>query len=173
VLHRLDGSAIAALKLVVGSRSAGLRLRGYAKQGIMHMATNRDADKRRPRPVFWVASSRKDLRKFPKAVRQTVGQALFDAQTGGKHPDAKPLRGFHGAGVLEVTASADRGTYRVVYIVKFSGAVYVLHAFQKKSKRGSKVPAEEIEKVKARLKEAEKHHADWAKRQQGEDEGHL
>ena len=128
------------------------------------MATSEDTEQRRPKPVFWVASSRKDLKRFPKTVRQTVGQALFDAQTGGKHPDAKPLRGFHGAGVLEVVANADGGTYRAVYTVKFAGAVYVLHAFQKKSKRGSKIPAEEIEKVKARLKEAEKHYAEWAKK---------
>jgi phage-related protein len=54
------------------------------------------------KPVIWMASSRKDLKKFPKGVRLTIGQALFDAQTGGKHPDAKPLKGFGGAGVLEV-----------------------------------------------------------------------
>jgi phage-related protein len=114
----------------------------------MKMATNDDNQQRRPKPVFWVASSRKDLKEFPKGVRQTVGQALFDAQTGGKHPEAKPLKGFHGAGVLEVVEDEDGNTYRAVYTVKFAGAVYVLHAFQKKSKRGSKTPAEEIEKVR-------------------------
>ena len=128
------------------------------------MATNDDTEPRRPKPVFWIASSRKDLKKFPKGVRQTVGQALFDAQTGSKHPDAKPLKGFSGAGVLEVVEDDEGSTYRAVYTVKFAGVVYVLHAFQKKSKKGSKTPAEEIEKVKARLKEAEKHHAEWAKR---------
>ena len=61
----------------------------YAKKGIMEMATNDDTEERRPKPVFWIASSRKDLRKFPKGVRRTFGQALFDAQTGSKHPDAK------------------------------------------------------------------------------------
>ena len=136
------------------------------------MATNDDTELRRPKPVFWVASSRKDLRRFPKGVRRTVGQALFDAQTGGKHPDAKPLRGFHGAGVLEVVEEDTGSTYRAVYTVKFAGAVYVLHAFQKKSKRGAKTPAEEIDKVKARLKEAEKHHAEWSAKQKGDDEGH-
>jgi phage-related protein len=64
------------------------------------MATNDDNQQRRPKPDFWIASSRKDLKKFPKGVRLTVGQSLFDAQTGGEHPDAKPLRGFHRAGVL-------------------------------------------------------------------------
>src|SRR5258708_32897319 len=100
-----------------------------------------------PKPVFWVASSKKDVRAFPKGVRQTVGQALFDAQTGGKHPDAKPLKGFHGAGVLEVVEDDNGNTYRAVYTVKFAGVLYVLHAFQKKSKSGSKTPAEEIEKA--------------------------
>src|SRR6516164_6241502 len=121
----------------------------------MDMATHDDTEQQHAKPVFWVASSRKDLKKFPKGVRQTVGQALFDAQTGGKHPDAKPLRGFHGAGVLEVVEDDGGNTYRAVYTVKFAGVVYVLHTFQKKSKRGAKTPAGEIDKVKARLKEAE------------------
>jgi phage-related protein len=129
------------------------------------MATSDDTKPDDPKPVFWVASSLKDLREFPKSVRQTIGQALYDAQTGGKHPDAKPLKGFKGAGVLEVVEDDDGSTYRAVYTVKFAGVVYVLHAFQKKSKRGSKTPPEEIEKVKGRLKEAEKHHAKWSEQQ--------
>lgn len=120
-------------------------------------------DQGAPKRVVWVASSRKVLRRFPKRVRQTVGQALFDAQCGGKHPDAKPLKGFGGAGVLEVVEDDDGNTYRAVYTVKFAGAVYVLHAFQKKSKRGSKTPPEEVAKIIARLKEAEKHHEQWAR----------
>ena len=108
---------------------------------------------------------------FPKGVRQTFGQALFDAQTGGKHPDAKPLKGFHGAGVLEVVEDDDGNTYRAVYTVKFAGVVNVLHAFQKKSKSGNRTPTEEIEKVKTRFKQAEKHHAEWAQKQNGEDQG--
>src|SRR5580700_4724492 len=130
------------------------------------METSDDIKPKSPKPVFWVASSKKDLQKFPKVVRQTIGQALFDAQTGGKHPDAKPLKGFKGAGILEVIADSDGSTYRAVYTVKFAGIVYVLHAFQKKSKSGIKTPAEEIEKVKARLKEAEKHHAEWTEQQE-------
>lgn len=117
------------------------------------------------KPVFWVASSRKDVRSFPPGVRRTVGQALFDAQTGGKHPDAKPLKGFAGAGVLEVLEDGAGSTFRAVYTVRYTGAVYVLHAFQKKSKRGVKTPAGELETVKARLKEAEKHHAEWVEQQ--------
>src|SRR5262249_9237292 len=138
----------------------------------MDMATNDDTELRRPKPVFWVASSRKDLRRFPKGVRRTVGQALFDAQTGGEHPAAKPPRGVPGGGGLEGGEGGTRSTYRAVYTVKFAGAVYVLQAFQKKSKRGAKTPAEEIDKVKARLKEAEKHHAEWSAKQKGDDEGH-
>jgi phage-related protein len=117
-----------------------------------------------PRPIRWVASSRRDLKRFPKAVRQTFGQALFDAQTGGKHPDAKPLKGFGGGGVLEVVEDHDGDTYRAVYTVRFAGVVYVLHAFQKKSKSGIKTPAEEIDKVRKRLKEAERDYAERAKR---------
>jgi phage-related protein len=109
------------------------------------------------------------LKRFPKVVRQTFGQALFDAQTGGKHPDAKPLKGFHGAGVLEVVEDDDGNTYRAVYTVKFAGVVYVLHAFQKKSKSGKKTPPEEIEKVKVRLKEAAKDYAEWAEKQKEQD----
>jgi phage-related protein len=115
------------------------------------MAMNGPTGKSAPKPVFWVGSSRRDLRAFPKAVRQVVGQALFDAQTGGKHPDAKPLKGFKGAGVLEVVDDYDGDTYRAVYTVKFAGVVYVLHAFQKKSTTGRKTAAAEIDKVKARL----------------------
>jgi phage-related protein len=126
----------------------------------------------KPKPVRWIASSRKDLRKFPKPVRTTFGQALFDAQTGKKHPDAKPLKGFGGAGVLEVIEDDSGSTYRAVYTVKFAGIVYVLHAFQKKSKAGIKTPAEEIAKVRARLKEAEKHYAEWVEQEKQEGEDH-
>ena len=134
------------------------------------MATNEETEQRRPKPVFRIAS-RKDLKKFPKGVRRTFGQALFDAQTGAKHPDAKPLKGLHGAGVLEVVEDDDGNTYRAVYTVKFAGVVYVLHAFQKKSKSGVRTPAEEIKKVKTRLKQAEKHHAEWGQKQKREDQG--
>jgi len=123
-----------------------------------------------PKPVFWIGSSRKDLRRFPKLVRQTVGQALFDAQTGGTHPDAKPLKGFQGAGVLEVVESHDGSTYRAVYTIQFAGVVYVLHAFQKKSKRSIQTPREEMDVVKSRLKVAEKHHEGWTQESKA-DEG--
>jgi phage-related protein len=116
-----------------------------------------------PKPVAWVGSTLKDLRGFPKAIRTVFGQALFAAQIGGKHSGAKPLKGFGGAGVLEVVEDDDGSTYRAVYTVRFAGIVYVLHAFQKKSKTGIKTPVAEIDRVRTRLKDAEKHYAHWKK----------
>ena len=115
------------------------------------------------KPLFWVGSSRKDLREFPEEVKDSIGYALDAAQWGGKHPDAKPLVGFGGAGVLEVVDDFAGDTYRAVYTVRFSDAVYVLHAFQKKSKRGSKTPQKELNLVKERLKRAEQEHASFNK----------
>lgn len=125
-----------------------------------------------PKPLIWVASSKKAVRSFPKEVRRTFGQALFDAQIGEKHPDTKPLRGFGGAGVLEVVEDSSGSTFRAVYTVKFAGIVYVLHAFQKKSKAGIKTPAEEMDKVRARLKDAENHYAEWSKSQKQKGNNH-
>jgi phage-related protein len=88
------------------------------------------------KPLVWVGSSREDLKAFPEEVRHVMGYALYLAQVGGKHPDAKPLRGFGGGRVLEVVDDHDGDTYRAVYTVKLRGAVYALHAFQKKSKKG-------------------------------------
>lgn len=89
-----------------------------------------------------------------------MGYALYVAQLGQKHPNAKPLKGFGGAGVLEVVEAFDGDAYRTVYTVKLEGAVYVLHAFQKKSKHGVKTPQSEIEKVRARLRMAIELHAE-------------
>lgn len=107
------------------------------------------------RTVEWVGSSYKDFRSFPDDVQDHAGYALYLAQIGQKHEDAKLLKGFGGAGVLEVVSNHDGDTYRAVYTVKFSSAVYVLHAFQKKSKAGSRTPATDIELVERRLKFAE------------------
>ena len=87
-----------------------------------------------------------------------MGHALYLAQTGRMHISAKPLKGFGGAGVVELVEGDQHGIYRAVYTVKFESAVYVLHAFQKKSKRGIKTPGEEIEMIQRRLKIAEKDH---------------
>jgi phage-related protein len=107
------------------------------------------------KPVIWVGSSRKDLRRFPPSVQNHVGYALFVAQQGGKHVDAKPLTGFGGSGVVEIINDHRTDTFRAVYTVRFAGSVYVLHAFQKKSKTGRKTPKSEIEMIKKRLREAE------------------
>ena len=107
------------------------------------------------RPVNWVASSYKDYRAFPDPVQDAMGYALYQAQIGKKHPNAKPLKGFGGAGVLEIVADHVGDTFRAVYTVKFARAIYVLHTFQKKSKSGIKTPTEELELIKQRLKSAE------------------
>ena len=111
------------------------------------------------KPVEWIGSARNDLRKFPQDVRRVMGQAIDDAQLGAEHPAAKALKGFGGRGVLEIVDDFDGDTYRAVYTVKFAGIVYVLHAFQKKSKKGIATPQREIDLIKARLKRAEEH---WA-----------
>lgn len=106
------------------------------------------------KPVIWVRDSRKRLRDFPRDVQDEVGFALYQAQLGSKHPSAKPLKGYQGAGVLEIIEDFDGNTYRAVYTVKFSDAVYVLHAFQKKSKSGIKTPTRELDLIDKRLAEA-------------------
>ena len=110
------------------------------------------------KPVEWVGSARDDLRKLPERVRYVFGYAILLAEMGDKHPDAKPLHGFGGAGVLEVVENFDKDTYRAVYTVKFQGAVYVLDAFQKKSKKGKALPKPDMDRIKLRLKMAEEHH---------------
>jgi len=88
----------------------------------------------------------------------TFGFAIFQAQIGGRHPDAKPLKGFGGAGVLEVVEDFDGDTYRAIYTVKFASVVYVLDAFQKKSKQGIKTSKQDIKRIEGRLKLAQQHH---------------
>ena len=95
------------------------------------------------------------MRGMPRQVRRTFGVALFAAQIGETPPSAKPLRGFGGAGVLELIENDAGGTYRAVYTVRYATAVYVLHVFQKKSKRGRETPQADIELVKERLRRAE------------------
>jgi phage-related protein len=109
-----------------------------------------------PKPLVWVGSSRADLVGFPESVRREFGYALYLAQVGEKSPDAKPLRGFGGAGVLEVVARYPGSTYRAVYTIKFPKAVFVLHAFQKKSKKRVATPRPDIDLIQRRLKIAAK-----------------
>ena len=103
----------------------------------------------------FIGSSRKDIRAFPEEVKDDIGYALFEAQEGKKPASAKPLKGFGGAGVLEIIEDFSGDTYRAVYTVSFKEVIYVLHCFQKKSKRGIKTPQRDIELIKRRLKIAE------------------
>jgi phage-related protein len=111
------------------------------------------------RPVEFIASAKRDLAALPDAVKAVFGFAIFQAELGEKHPDAKPLKGFGGGGVLEVVDDHDGNAYRAIYTVKFEGVVYVLHAFQKKSKKGVKTDKRDIDLIKSRLKIAEQHYA--------------
>lgn len=107
------------------------------------------------KPLYWIGSSLKDFREFPDPVKDEVGYALFVAQQGGKHLSAKPLKGFGGAGIVEVVSDHRGDTFRTVYTVQIGDAIYVLHAFQKKSKSGRETPRNEIELIKQRLLRAE------------------
>lgn len=116
-----------------------------------------------PKPVRWVGGSKDDLRYFPEEVRRRVGSALWEAQIGRKAPYAKPLKGFGDAGVLEIVDDFDGDTFRAVYTVRFAKAVYVLHAFQKKSKRGLATPKAELDLIGQRLKRAKEDYEQWSK----------
>ncbi len=107
------------------------------------------------KPVSWIGSSYRDFREFPDPVQDAMGYALYQAQIGLKHGSAKPLKGFGGAGVLEIVADHVGDTFRAVYTVKFVTAIYVLHAFQKKSKSGIKTTTEDMELIQRRLKAAD------------------
>ena len=107
------------------------------------------------KPVIWIGSSRKDLRAFPEPVQDHMGYALYISQCGGKHRDTKPLTGFGGAGVVEVVTDFRGDTFRAVYTLRYAGAIYVLHAFQKKSVTGRETPLRDIELIKQRLRLAE------------------
>lgn len=110
------------------------------------------------KPLHFVGSSKADLSDFPSDVRKEAGYALYLAQVGDKSVTAFPMVGFGGANVLEVVISEDGQAYRAVYTVKFKRAVYVLHAFQKKSKKGSVTPQADMKLINSRLKAAERHY---------------
>ena len=107
------------------------------------------------KPLYWVGFSKRDLVAFPEPVKDHIGTALSVAQFGGKHPSAKPWKG-QVTGVLEVVEDHDRSTYRAVYTVRFEGAVYALHAFQKKSPRGIRTSRPDVELVAERLRLAQR-----------------
>jgi phage-related protein len=127
---------------------------------------------RKEKPIRWVSRSREDLRRFPDDVRRDIGFALDFAQRGAKHPSAKPLKGFGGAGVLEVVEDHRGDTYRAVYTVRFAEIVYVLHAFMKKSTSGIKTPKHEIDLIEQRLKAAEADYKGWRKEKRNEGATH-
>ena len=110
------------------------------------------------KPVSWIGSSYKDFRAFPDPVQDIMGYALYQGQIGEKHGSVKPLKGFGGAAVLEIVADHVGDTFRAVYTVKFATAIYVLHAFQKKSTRGTATPARDIDLIRRRLADAERLH---------------
>jgi phage-related protein len=110
------------------------------------------------KPLEWVGRAHDELIELPAPVRRSVGFALRFAQAGVKPDHVKPLKGFKGAGVLEVMEDYDGDTYRAVYTVKLAGVVYVLHCFQKKSKTGIATPKATIELIRQRLRAAEALH---------------
>lgn len=110
------------------------------------------------KPAEFVGSSLEDLKTLPEDVQSFFGFAIHEAQAGGKSPHAKPLKGFGGASVLEIADDDEDGTYRAVYTVKFAGVIYVLHAFQKKSKKGTGTPKLDLDKIKSRLADAKAHY---------------
>ena len=109
------------------------------------------------KPVEWVGSSRADLKTFPATVQDHVGFALYQAQVGLKHRDAKPIKRL-GANVLEIVSRREGDAFRAVYTVRFKAAVYVLHAFQKKAKRGIATPKPEMDLIRRRLTAARQHY---------------
>jgi phage-related protein len=118
-------------------------------------------DKIKPKPVVWIGSSRKDYKEFPAPVQSEMGYDLYQAQLGEMSHHAKPLKGFAGAEVIEIRDNYLGDTFRAVYTVRYAEAIYVLHAFQKKSKSGIATPKQEIDIVHQRLKTAERHFKDW------------
>jgi len=105
--------------------------------------------------IDWIGSSRRDIRNFPGEVKEDIGYSLFEIQMGRKPASAKPLKGFGGAGVLEVIENFDGDSVRAVYTLKFEKVIYVLHCFQKKSRHGVKTPRQDMDLIRQRLKIAE------------------
>jgi phage-related protein len=118
------------------------------------------------RALVWVGRTKDDLKRFPQPVQRAMGFALYRAQQGRMAAAARPLRGFGGAGVLEIVDDCDGNTYRTVYTVRLAAAVYVLHVFQKKSTRGIATPRRELDLVRQRLRQAEVVDAEQRRREQ-------
>jgi phage-related protein len=123
-------------------------------------------ERNEPKPLRWIGTSRDDLKSFPPEVRRDIGRALYAAQMGDTDPAAKPMKGFGGASVMEIIARFFGNTWRTVYTVRFRDVIYVLHAFQKKSKSGIATPNSEIRLVQRRLADASRDY----KERQGQNE---
>ena len=121
-----------------------------------------------PKQLKWVGSSYEDLNEFPKEVRKATGYALHLAQIGEKSPSAEVLKGIGNAKVLEIKENAPSGTYRTVYCVEFKEYIYVLHAFQKKSKSGIATDKKDLDLIDQRLKEAKVAYKELKKREKNE-----
>ena len=111
-----------------------------------------------PRPLVWMGSSRKDFQGFPDEVKAEMGYALFQAQIGDRHRKAKTLKGAGDAGVIEIIDDYRGDTFRTLYAGRFETAVYVLHAFQKKSKKGIATPSQDLRLIEQRLRLAQQLH---------------
>jgi phage-related protein len=109
------------------------------------------------KPLIWMGSAIDDLKEFPAEVQDEIGTALSAAQFGRKAPSAKPWHG-EGSGVFEIVENFSTDTYRAVYTVRFPRAVYVLHAFQKKSRSGRKTDKQDVDMVGRRLRAARSHY---------------
>ena len=120
----------------------------YAKFSILSIM-----DTKSQKPVIWIGSSLKDLRKLPGAVRREIGHALHMEEIGERSHKAKMLKGF--SGVIEIVSDYATGTYRAVYAIKIDDNIYVLHVFQKKSKRGIATTKRDLDMIKRRLQTAE------------------
>lgn len=111
--------------------------------------------------LMWVGSSLKDVKKFPESVKKEIGFAIYLAECGEKAINAIPLVGFGSSKILEILINDDGDTYRVIYTVKFSDFLYVLHAFKKKSTNGIATPKKETDAIKQRFRAAKRHHTGY------------
>src|SRR5262249_18173578 len=111
------------------------------------------------RPLFWEGSAKRDFKRFPVAVQKDMGVALFVVQLGGTPPSAKPWKGL-GPGIYELVEDHRGDTYRALYTVRIANCIYVLHAFQKKSKSGIKTPKPDVNLIEQRLKVVLQRHRD-------------
>ena len=121
--------------------------------GFNGQVRNINNEKDRIKPIVWIGASLEDLREFPNQVQREFGYALYQAQIGEQHHKTKPLKGF--SGVMEIVSNYATDTYRAVYATKIDDAIYVLHTFQKKSKKGIATPRKEINLIKRRLRMAQ------------------